>query len=98
MLDHSAAGTGDRGRRRSAGAEPPVTGRAPGASTGVERAAYLLLLAFAGAPLFSIFAAELLLAVISVLWLFLVIRGRERIAVPPMFWPLLAYAGATLVS
>jgi len=64
----------------------------------LERVAYVLLLAFAGAPQFSIAAAELLLAVIAVLWLVIVIRGRERIAVPPMFWPLLAYGAATLVS
>jgi putative inorganic carbon (HCO3(-)) transporter len=66
--------------------------------SGLERVAYVLLLAFAGAPQFSIFVAELLLAVIAVLWLVIVIRGRERIAVPPMFWPLVAYAAATLVS
>jgi O-antigen ligase len=72
--------------------------REDGEPSGLERAAYLLLLGFAGAPLFSIFAAELLLAVAAVLWLAIVIRGRERIAVPAMFWPLLAYGAATLVS
>ena len=64
----------------------------------VERVAYVLLLAFAGAPQFSIFAAELLITVVALLWLIIVIRGRERIAVPAMFWPLLAYGAATLVS
>ena len=34
----------------------------------------------------------------AVLWLVIVIRGHERIAVPAMFWPLLAYAAATIVS
>jgi len=67
-------------------------------SSVLERVAYVLLLAFAGAPQFSIFVAELLLAVVAVLWLILVIRNHERIEVPAMFWPLLAYAAATLVS
>jgi len=72
--------------------------REDGETSGLERAAYLLLLGFAGAPLFSIFIAELLLALAAVLWLVIVIRGRERIAVPAMFWPLLAYGAATIVS
>ena len=72
--------------------------REDGEPSGLERAAYLLLLGFAGAPLFSIFIAELLLALAAVLWLVMVIRGRERIAVPAMFWPLLAYGAATIVS
>jgi len=41
----------------------------------------VLLLVFAGAPLFSIAVAELLLAIIALLWLILVIRG------PSMFAP-----------
>jgi O-antigen ligase len=65
---------------------------------GLERAAYYFLLAFAGALPFSIFAAETLLTVTGVLWLALVLRQREAIQVPWMFWPLAAYAGATLVA
>ncbi len=64
----------------------------------LEHVAYVLLLAFAGAPQFSIFAAELLLSVVAVLWLVIVFRGRERVVVPWMFWPLAAYGAATLVS
>lgn len=64
----------------------------------VERVAVTLLLAFGAASLFSIFLAELLLAIVAVLWLVVVVRGRETVEVPAMFWPLLAYAGATLVS
>jgi O-antigen ligase len=64
----------------------------------LERVAYVLLLAFAAAPLFSIVAAEVLLGVVAVLWIVIVIRGHEHIAVPPMFWPLVAYGAATLVS
>ena len=47
-------------------------------SSRLERLAYVLLLAFAGAPQFSIFAAELLLSVVAALWLVLVVRDRER--------------------
>jgi O-antigen ligase len=75
-----------------------VTEREDGGTSGLERAAYLLLLGFAGAPFFSIFAAEVLLSLAAVLWLIIVIRNREHIEVPAMFWPLLAYAAATLVS
>ena len=75
-----------------------MTDTATATPSRLERVAYLLLLAFAGAPQFSIFVSELLLAIIALLWLVIVIRGRERIEVPDMFWPLLAYAAATLVS
>jgi len=66
--------------------------------SGVERVAYVLLLAFAGAPLFSIATAESLLALVAVLWLIIVIRGRETVHVPAMFWPLLAFGACTLIS
>ena len=64
----------------------------------LERAAYYSLLAFAATPQFSIAAAQILLGLAALLWLVLVISQRERIEVPSMFWPLAAYAGATLVS
>ena len=64
----------------------------------LERAAYVALLAFAAAPQFSIAASGILLGLTALLWLALVIVNRERIEVPDMFWPLLAYAGATLVA
>jgi O-antigen ligase len=72
--------------------------RAADGPRGLERAAYYSLLAFAAALPFSIFASESLLTITGVLWLALVIRQQETIEVPRMFWPLLAYAGATLVS
>jgi O-antigen ligase len=65
---------------------------------GLERAAYYSLLAFAAALPFSIFVSETLLTVTGVLWLAMVLRRHEGIDVPRMFWPLAAYAGATLVS
>jgi O-antigen ligase len=66
--------------------------------TGLERAAYLSLLAFAGATQLSIAAAGIILTITAVLWLTLVLTRRERIVVPPMFWPLAAYAGLTVIA
>ena len=65
---------------------------------GLERAAWLALLAFVAALQVSIFAAQLLLAIAGVLWLVLVVRNRERIEVPRMFWPLAVYAAWTVVA
>ena len=67
-------------------------------SPALERSAFISLLLFAAALQVSIAAAQVLLGVTALLWLALVISGRERIEVPGMFWPLVAYAGMTLVS
>jgi O-antigen ligase len=67
-------------------------------TAGLERAAYYALLAFVALLPFSIFGSELLLTITGVLWLALLVRGHERVAVPHMFWPLAAYAAATLVA
>ncbi len=67
-------------------------------TAGVERAAYYSLLAFVALLPFSIFASELLLTITGFLWLAVVVRGHERIEAPRMFWPLAAYAAATLVA
>ena len=67
-------------------------------SPALERAAFISLLAFAGALQVSIAAAQALLGITALLWLALIIKDRERIEVPGMFWPLAAYAGLTLVS
>ena len=64
----------------------------------LERTAYYALLAFVAALPFSIVAAQVLLTITGLLWLAVVIRGRERIDAPRMFWPLVAYAAATLVA
>jgi O-antigen ligase len=71
---------------------------APDRTSPLERAAYVSLLAFAATPQFSIAAAQILLGLTALLWLVLVLSRRERIEVPFMFWPLIAYAGATLIS
>jgi len=65
---------------------------------GLERAAWLALLAFAASLQVSIGAAGVLLTLTSLLWLALVIRNKERIEVPRMFWPLVAYAAVTMIS
>jgi O-antigen ligase len=66
---------------------------------GLEKAAWLALLAFAAAIQVSIFVAQsVLLTITAVLWLTLVIRNRERIEVPRMFWPLAAYAAVTMLA
>jgi len=64
----------------------------------LERAACVALLAFAAALQVSIAAADILLALTTLLWLALVLKNGERVTVPTMFWPLAAYAGATLVA
>src|SRR5688500_6863577 len=64
----------------------------------LERAAYFALLAFAASLQVSIAAANILLALTAILWLALIITRRERVEVPAFFWPLLAYAGWTVVS
>ena len=67
-------------------------------SAPLERAACLALLGFAAALQVSIAAADILLAIATLLWIGLLVRNRERIEVPGMFWPLAAYAGATLIA
>ena len=67
-------------------------------SAPLERAACLALLGFAAALQVSIAAADILLAIAALLWIGLLVKNRERIEVPGMFWPLAAYAVATLVA
>jgi O-antigen ligase len=64
----------------------------------LERAACLALLAFAAALQVSIAAADILLTIAALLWIGLLLKNRERIEVPGMFWPLAAYAAATLIA
>src|SRR5438552_3755030 len=64
----------------------------------LELAGTIALYGVAGALQFSIAAAQILLTVAVACWLALVVVRRERVDVPGFFWPLLAYAGLTLVS
>ena len=64
----------------------------------LETAAFAGLLSFVAALQVSIAAAGILLAFSLLCWAGLILRHQERPAVPDLFWPLLAYAAATLVS
>jgi O-antigen ligase len=64
----------------------------------LERAAYLSLLAFAAALQVSIAAADILLTLAGLLWVSLLVRNREGVEVPRMFWPLAAYGAATFIA
>src|SRR5262245_15268030 len=67
-------------------------------SAGLERAAYYALLGFVALLPFSIAGSQILLTCSGLLWFALIVRGHEGFEAPPMFWPLAAYAGATLVA
>ena len=64
----------------------------------LERAACLVLLAFAATLQVSIAAADILLTIAALLWVAVVVRNHERVTVPQMFWPLAVYGAATLVA
>jgi putative inorganic carbon (hco3(-)) transporter len=64
----------------------------------LEHAGLLALFGVAGSLQFSIAAAQILLGVALVCWVALILVRRERADVPRFFWPLAAFAGATLVS
>src|SRR4051812_17879012 len=64
----------------------------------LELAGWIALAGVSGALQFSIAAAQILLGVALVCWIGLLVTGHERFAAPRFFWPLLAYAGFTLIS
>src|SRR3954467_11086011 len=65
---------------------------------GLEQAGALALFGMAGALQFSIAAAQILLGVALICWIVLLLTRRERVEAPAFFWPIAAYAVATLVS
>jgi O-antigen ligase len=65
---------------------------------GLEQAGTIALFAMAGAVQFSIAAAQILLGIALICWVTLLVVRRERFEAPGFFWPLVAYAAATLVS
>jgi O-antigen ligase len=71
---------------------------APQSPSRLENTAFILMLGFAASTQFSIAAADILLGATAALWLVLLIRDREPLEVPKMFWPLAAYAAVTLVA
>jgi len=70
----------------------------PVESDRIEYAGALALFAVAGALQFSIAAAQILLAIAFICWIPLLVVRREGFEAPRFFWPLVVYAGATLVS
>src|SRR5262245_5045843 len=65
---------------------------------GFEHAGALALIAVAGSLQFSIAVAQMLLTVALVCWVASLLVRREGVTAPRFFWPLAAYAAATLVS
>ena len=64
----------------------------------LESAALVSLLLFAAALQVSIAASALLLTLTLGLWASILIVYRERLELPAVFWPLLAYAAVTMVA
>jgi len=64
----------------------------------VEQIAVAALVGSAGALQFSIAAGQILLAVAVACWLAMLVAGRQPFRAPRIFWPLVVYAGLTLVS
>jgi O-antigen ligase len=63
-----------------------------------ELAGLAALFGMVAALQFSIAVAQILLAVLLLAWAASLAVRREAPAAPPIFWPLVAYAGATLLS
>jgi O-antigen ligase len=64
----------------------------------IELAGIAGLLVFVGALQVSIAAASITLAFTLACWALFAVVHHERLTVPRMFWPLVAYAAVTLVS
>jgi O-antigen ligase len=64
----------------------------------LEKAGALALLAMAAALQVSIAAAQAVLTIAVICWLALLVARRERFEAPGFFWPLVLFAGLTLVS
>lgn len=74
-----------------------ITAGAP-ARDRAEQWALWALVGFAGALQVSIAAAQILLTLTLLCWVVGRMRNHDGFAAPRWFWPLAAYAGATLVS
>lgn len=64
----------------------------------LDRLTLILLLLFVGTVQVSIVAAEALLMALLLMWITALVRDGVRPSAPIFFWPLLGYAGLTLVS
>src|SRR5881396_1522888 len=70
----------------------------PGTGPVLERATVVLLLCFVASLQISIAAANILLALMMVCWAAQMVQEKTLPAVPRFFWPLAAYAVATLAA
>ena len=70
----------------------------PAAQHRLESAALLAFLGFVAALQLSIAVAQILLTLTLLLWVAVMIVRHERPDAPAMFWPLVAYAGVTLIA
>src|SRR5512142_443160 len=64
----------------------------------LETAGLAGVVAFVATVQFSLWAGEMFFWLSLAAWGATLVVGRERLSVPPMFWPLAAYAAVTLVS
>ena len=64
----------------------------------LESAALLAFLGFVAALQLSIAVTQILLTLTLLLWVAVMVVRHERPDAPAMFWPLVAYAGVTLVA
>jgi len=64
----------------------------------LERVGVFALFGIGATMLFSIAAAQILLGLSVLCWLVLHLSRRAEVNAPPFFWPLVAYAAATLVA
>jgi O-antigen ligase len=69
----------------------------PRTAPALERATVALLLCFVASLQISIAAANILLALMMVCWVAQLVQEKTAPDVPRFFWPLVAYAAATLV-
>jgi O-antigen ligase len=69
----------------------------PRTAPGLERATVVLLLCFVASLQISIAAANILLSLMLVCWVAQIVQDRTLPVVPRFFWPLVAYAAATVV-
>jgi O-antigen ligase len=69
----------------------------PRTAPALERVTVALLLCFVASLQISIAAANILLALMMVCWVAQIVQEKTAPEVPRFFWPLVAYAAATLV-
>ncbi len=79
-------------------AENNAAAMSPLLRTRLEEGTFLALLGFVTALQISIAAANILLTITLLGWALVVATRAERLQLPTIFWPLAAYAAATLIS